>query len=116
MVAIDAKKSPPRWHGPARYQVDQRGIAVLDHLMLHEVLVDNGRCYGAVGCTGNRGDIYIVRAHATILATGGGAEVYAHTTYVSGVTGDGLAIPLRAGVKLVDMEFCSTTPCPCAGQ
>jgi succinate dehydrogenase/fumarate reductase flavoprotein subunit len=95
---------------PVRDQVDQRGIAVLDHLMLHELLIDNGRCYGAVGMHRNSGDIYIVRAHATILATGGGAEVYAQTTNVSGVTGDGLAMALRAGVELVDMEFVQYYP------
>ena len=95
---------------PVRHQVDQRGIAVLDHLMLHELLVDHGRCYGAVGVHRNSGDIYIVHAHATILATGGGAEVYAQTTNVSGVTGDGLAMALRAGVELVDMEFVQYYP------
>jgi succinate dehydrogenase/fumarate reductase flavoprotein subunit len=95
---------------PVRRQVDQRGIAVLDHLMLHELLVDNGRCCGAVGVHRNSGDIYVVRACAIILATGGGAEVYAQTTNVSGVTGDGLAMALRAGVELVDMEFVQYYP------
>jgi succinate dehydrogenase/fumarate reductase flavoprotein subunit len=95
---------------PVRAQVDQRGIVVLDHLMLHHLLVDNGRCHGAVGIHRGTGEIYAVHAGAVIIATGGGAEVYVQTTNVSGVTGDGLAMALRAGVALVDMEFVQYYP------
>jgi succinate dehydrogenase/fumarate reductase flavoprotein subunit len=95
---------------PVRAQVDRRGIPVLDHIMLHEALVDNGRCKGAVGMHRSTGEPYVVHAAATILATGGGAEVYAQTTNVTGVTGDGLAMALRAGVELVDMEFVQYYP------
>jgi succinate dehydrogenase/fumarate reductase flavoprotein subunit len=95
---------------PVRAQVDQRAIPVVDHVMLHDLLVDNGRCYGAVGLHRGHGETYVIRANALILATGGGAEVYAQTTNVSGVTGDGLAMALRAGVELVDMEFVQYYP------
>jgi succinate dehydrogenase/fumarate reductase flavoprotein subunit len=95
---------------PVRAQVDQRGIPVLDHIILHEALVDSGRCKGAVGMHRSNGEPYAVHAAATILATGGGAEVYAQTTNVTGVTGDGLAMALRAGVELVDMEFVQYYP------
>jgi succinate dehydrogenase/fumarate reductase flavoprotein subunit len=95
---------------PVRSQVDRRGIPVLDHIMLHDLLVDNGRCYGAIGLHRGTGAITVVHASAIILATGGGAEVYAQTTNVSGVTGDGLAMALRAGVELVDMEFVQYYP------
>ena len=95
---------------PVRRQVDQRGIAVLDHIMLHALLVDGGFCLGAVGMNRSDGEPCAVRAAATIIATGGGAEVYAQTTNVTGVTGDGLAMALRAGVDLVDMEFVQYYP------
>jgi succinate dehydrogenase/fumarate reductase flavoprotein subunit len=95
---------------PVRRQVDQRGIPVLDHIMLHELLVDGGYCLGAVGMNRSDGEPCAVRAAATIIATGGGAEVYAQTTNVTGVTGDGLAMALRAAVDLVDMEFVQYYP------
>ncbi len=95
---------------PVRAQVDQRGIRIIDHIMLHDLLVDNGRCCGAVGLHRQNGDTYVVHAQAIIIATGGGAEVYAQTTNVNGVTGDGLAMALRAGVELVDMEFVQYYP------
>jgi succinate dehydrogenase/fumarate reductase flavoprotein subunit len=95
---------------PVRHQVDLRGIPVLDHIMLHELLVDRGQCLGAVGMHRGDGEPWSVHAPATIIATGGGAEVYAQTTNVTGVTGDGLAMALRAGVDLVDMEFVQYYP------
>ncbi len=95
---------------PIRAQVDRRAITVLDHIMLHAPLVDNGRCWGALGMHRGHGEPYMVHATATIVATGGGAEVYAQTTNVTGVTGDGLAMALRAGVELVDMEFVQYYP------
>jgi succinate dehydrogenase/fumarate reductase flavoprotein subunit len=95
---------------PVRAQVDQLRIRVLDHIMLHDLLIDQGQCCGAVGMHRSNGDVYIVRAKATIIATGGGAEVYAQTTNVTGVTGDGLAMALRAGAELVDMEFVQYYP------
>jgi succinate dehydrogenase/fumarate reductase flavoprotein subunit len=95
---------------PVRQQLEQRGIRTLDHVMLQELLVANGRCYGAVGLHRRHGEPYVIRAGATILATGGCGEVYAQTTNVTGITGDGMAMALRAGVELVDMEFVQYYP------
>jgi len=95
---------------PVRQQVDQRGIRILDHIMLQELLVEDGRCYGAIGIHRSHGEPYIIYAGATILATGGCGEVYAQTTNVTGITGDGMAMALRAGVELVDMEFVQYYP------
>ena len=95
---------------PVRQQVDQRGIRILDHVMLQELLVEDGRCYGAVGIHRSHGEPCIIQAGATILATGGCGEVYAQTTNVTGITGDGMAMALRAGVDLVDMEFVQYYP------
>lgn len=95
---------------PVRVQVDQREIPVIDHIMLYSLLVEDSHCRGAVGMHRSNGEMVVVRSTATIIATGGGAEVYAQTTNVSGVTGDGLAMALRAGVALVDMEFVQYYP------
>jgi succinate dehydrogenase/fumarate reductase flavoprotein subunit len=95
---------------PVRQQVDQRGIRLVDHVMLQDLLVADGRCYGAVGIHRSHGEPYVIAAGATILATGGGGEVYAQTTNVTGITGDGMAMAWRAGVALVDMEFVQYYP------
>lgn len=95
---------------PVRQQVEQRGIRMIDHVMLQDILVEQGRCYGALGIHRSTGESYVVYADATILATGGAGSVYAQTTNASGVTGDGFAMALRAGVELVDMEFVQYYP------
>ncbi|MDC4225084.1 MAG: L-aspartate oxidase [Candidatus Manganitrophus sp.] len=49
--------------------------------------------------------LVLFRARAVILATGGAGQVYRRTTNPPVATGDGIAMALRAGVPLEDMEF-----------
>jgi L-aspartate oxidase len=51
-----------------------------------------------------------VAARAVVLATGGIGGVYASSTNPVEVTGDGLALALRAGASLVDLEFVQFHP------
>jgi L-aspartate oxidase len=54
--------------------------------------------------------VEVIRAHAVVLATGGVGGVYRATTNPAEVTGDGLALALRAGASLVDVEFVQFHP------
>lgn len=60
--------------------------------------------YGAVESVG------IVRARAVVLATGGYGQVFASTSNPPAVTGDGLALALRAGLPARDVEFVQFHP------
>jgi L-aspartate oxidase len=51
-----------------------------------------------------------VSAQATVLATGGGGQVYAKTTNPPASTGDGVAMVWRAGGQLRDLEFVQFHP------
>jgi L-aspartate oxidase len=52
----------------------------------------------------------IVTARAVVLATGGYGQVFASTSNPPAVTGDGVAIALRAGLAVRDVEFVQFHP------
>lgn len=69
---------------------------------------DRRRCLG-ISCL-QGGQLRWLSAGATILATGGGGQVFAHTTNPSVSTGDGVAMAYRAGAVLRDLEFVQFHP------
>ncbi len=73
-----------------------------------DLLVEDGECYGSLVRV--RGELSVVFARATVLATGGAGQVYSRTTNPAVSTGDGMAIALRAGAVLEDMEFIQFHP------
>jgi L-aspartate oxidase len=59
---------------------------------------------------GQRDGVGAVRARAVVLATGGMGQVFAQTTNPRVSTGDGVALALRAGASVADMEFVQFHP------
>jgi L-aspartate oxidase len=59
---------------------------------------------------GNVVSVGIVTARAVVLATGGYGQVFASTSNPPAVTGDGLALALRAGLAARDIEFVQFHP------
>jgi len=60
--------------------------------------------------SGDVQSVGIVNARAVIIATGGYGQVYASTSNPPAVTGDGIALALRAGVEAQDLEFIQFHP------
>ncbi|WP_199242591.1 L-aspartate oxidase [Desulfosporosinus fructosivorans] len=65
---------------------------------------------GALVLNEETGELEGHLANAVVLATGGVGQVYRFTTNPSVATGDGMAIALRAGADLMDMEFVQFHP------
>lgn len=77
--------------------------------MVVDLLRDaGGRCIGA--CILEAREFRLIYARATVLATGGGGQVYAVTTNPQVATADGIALGARAGAALKDMEFVQFHP------
>ncbi len=79
------------------------------HQVLDVVLDAAGRA-GGVTVLGNDGTIGLIRSDAVVLATGGAGHLYAASTNPEVATGDGLAMALRAGAALADVEFMQFHP------
>jgi L-aspartate oxidase len=84
-------------------------VAVLEEWFALDLLVEGGRCRG-VRALGADGRVVDVRATHTVLATGGAGQLFAVTTNPAEATADGLAMALRAGVPVADVEFMQFHP------
>ena len=90
------------------------GIEVIEHaLVLDALKSESGRVCGVtlhVIGEGTRDGVGRALAKAVILGTGGLGQVFAQTTNPSVSTGDGVALALRAGADIADVEFIQFHP------
>ncbi|HVL59457.1 MAG TPA: succinate dehydrogenase flavoprotein subunit [Burkholderiaceae bacterium] len=75
----------------------------------------DGDVLGVVALEMETGDVMILEAKVTVLATGGAGRIFAASTNAFINTGDGLGMAARAGVPLEDMEFWQFHPTGVAG-
>lgn len=88
----------------------QKRIQRLDYHFTVDLVVEQGRCCGAVVLDEASGKQFIIPAKAVVLSTGGAGQIYARTTNPPNATGDGMAMAFRAGAMLQDMEFVQFHP------
>ncbi len=89
--------------------VHATAAALHEHAFAAELLVEAGRCRGVVAYDRD-GRRHEVRAEHVLLATGGAGQLFAVTTNPLEATGDGVAMALRAGVAVADVEFVQFHP------
>jgi L-aspartate oxidase len=89
---------------------ENRNIKVFENCFAIDLLLNNTECIGAKILDIKKREITDIFARATILATGGIGYIYQNTTNPEIATGDGIAIALRAGAKIEDMEFVQFHP------
>jgi succinate dehydrogenase / fumarate reductase flavoprotein subunit len=77
---------------------------------------DDGHVLGAVVFNIQDGQIVVIEAKTTLLATGGAGQLFKTTTNALINTGDGMGMAMRAGIPLQDMEFFQFHPTGIAGR
>jgi len=93
-------------------QVWRRDVRRLeDHRALELIpAADGSGLAGVLMLDMRSGDLTLVRARATLLATGGGPTMYRYHTPSGDKSCDGLAMALRAGLPLRDIEMVQFHP------
>ncbi|MFQ5470028.1 MAG: succinate dehydrogenase flavoprotein subunit [Gammaproteobacteria bacterium] len=77
---------------------------------------ESGYVLGALVMSIATGEPLVIQAKTTLLATGGAGQAYRTNTNARINTGDGMAMALRAGIPLQDMEFIQFHPTGIAGK
>src|SRR5215472_14718964 len=85
-------------------------IKVFAETTITDLMVEGGRIAGAFGYFRDTGRFVLFEAPAVVLATGGIGKTYKVTSNSWEYTGDGHALALRAGAKLLNMEFVQLHP------
>ena len=89
--------------------VRRTAAAVYERWFALDLLVEDGRCAG-LAALGPSGDWVEVPARHVLVATGGTGQLFAVTTNPAESTGDGVAMALRAGAAVADLEFVQFHP------
>jgi succinate dehydrogenase / fumarate reductase flavoprotein subunit len=91
-------------------QVMKRDLTVYDEWFAWKLVEEAGRCQGVICWDLLNGGLKTIGAKTVILATGGAGRLYTGTTNAYSCTGDGMALALRVGVPLKDMEMMQFHP------
>ncbi len=86
------------------------GVHRLPSLYTLDLLAGGGRVGGVLCLDERSGEPVQVRARAVLVAAGGLGQIYRDTTNPPLATGDGVAMALRAGAALADLEFVQFHP------
>ena len=91
-------------------QAVHKGIYVFMECNVQELLKDGDKIAGAFGYWRESGKFVLFKAKAVVLATGGIGKSWKVNSNSWECTGDGIALALRAGAELIDMEMVQFHP------
>lgn len=80
-------------------------VFIIDSAVVTRFLVADGRVIGVVYLNTSSGEIQVIQAKATLLATGGYEELWPFTDTPPDATGETLAMVYQLGAQLVDLEM-----------
>ena len=84
-------------------------VTILEYTTLIDLLVKENTCYGGI-LLQQDGTLCKVEADYTVLATGGVGGLYRHSTNFHHLTGDGVAMAVKYGLRLKDIDYVQIHP------
>ncbi len=94
---------------PLRRHAEKLGVKFIEGVLVTRLLKKGDDVTGALALDA-AGDLIVIAAAATVLASGGLGQIYRHHDNAAGSSGDGYALALDAGARLQDMEFVQWYP------
>ncbi|RLB00898.1 MAG: succinate dehydrogenase flavoprotein subunit [Deltaproteobacteria bacterium] len=88
----------------------KNGVTFYNEFFALQILTNEGHVIGVLAWDIVNGGFHIFHTKATLFATGGYTRIYRTTTNAHINTGDGLALTLRAGFPVEDLEFVQFHP------
>lgn len=89
-----------------------KNVQIRPHTVLLDILCDERKnvCCGAVFADGKTGEVRAVGADYVVLATGGIGGLFRFSTNFRALTGDGVAICLKHGVAVENVDYIQIHP------
>ena len=84
-------------------------VKLMEYTTMEDLITKDNTCYGAV-VRKKDGTLETIQADCTALATGGIGGIYRHSTNFRHLTGDALAIAIRHGIELQDINYVQIHP------
>ncbi len=84
-------------------------VTIIENYTMVDIIAENNECYGIIGHD-QKGEYSKIMADYTIFATGGIGGLYEHSTNYPHLTGDALAISIKHGVALKNIDYIQIHP------
>lgn len=105
LVAHKQGATGPIMMDKRRREILRRGIPVHEECAVTSLIMDDGKVVGATVLDYRRGKFFTIRAGSVIIATGQADRLATRATGTREQSADGIAIALRAGAELANMEI-----------
>jgi succinate dehydrogenase/fumarate reductase flavoprotein subunit len=110
-VYVDFLKTGAAIAAALRNQTSRNAaIRRLSNVSLTDLVTREGAVIGATGIDIATAAAVVIRAPAVILCLGGMTKMFRRTTAPNNIAGEGLGLALRAGARLIDIEFLQFYP------
>lgn len=91
-------------------QVKKRpNVQLMEHTAMVDLITEGNACQGAV-IRREDSSVEVLEADVTVLATGGIGGLYEHSTNFKHLIGDALAIAVKHGIRLKDVDYIQIHP------
>lgn len=89
---------------------EKRNIRIFENILVFDLIILDNKCFGVNAIDLDTGEFIKIYSKITILCSGGGSQVYLHTTNPEIATGDGIAMGVKAGCSVGNLEFVQFHP------